>query len=153
MGRCGIVCLLAWRVQPKWPVTRRSAGRPARLATRAWKVYGEGPSVTDQAPRGQFGGARDVRPYTAEDFRFTAKGDTVYAFMMGWPEGGKAVIKTLAQGSEHYPEDIARVELRGSRGSLTFSRDTTGLEVKLPETRPNDYGICPEDYPQAGLKT
>ena len=55
------------------------------FATRPWKVYGEGPSVTTQAPSGQFGGARDVRPYTAEDIRFTSKGDSLYVFLMVWP--------------------------------------------------------------------
>jgi len=109
------------------------------FATRPWKVYGEGPSVTTAAPQGQFGGARDVRPYTAEDIRFTSKGDSLYAFVMAWPADGKVTIKTLAQGSEHYPKNIARVELLGSRGPLAFSRDTTGLMVTLPETKPNDY--------------
>ncbi len=102
------------------------------FATRPWKVYGEGPSVTNPAPRGQFGGARDVRPYTAEDIRFTAKGDVLYAFVMAWPESGRATIKTLAQGSEKFPKEIARVELLGNQGSLAFTRDTEGLVVTLP---------------------
>jgi alpha-L-fucosidase len=109
------------------------------FATRPWRVYGEGPSVATQAPRGQFGGARDVRPYTAGDVRFTSQGDLLYAFVMAWPADGKVTIKTLAQSSEHYPMDIARVELLGGSGPLTFSRDTTGLVVTLPHTKPNEY--------------
>jgi len=58
-------------------------------ATRPWKVYGEGPSVTSAGPRGQFGGARDVRTYTAEDVRFTVKGNTLFAFVMAWPEAAR----------------------------------------------------------------
>jgi alpha-L-fucosidase len=112
------------------------------FASRPWKVYGEGPSVTTAAPQGQFGGARDVRPYTAADIRFTSKGDSLYAFVMAWPADGKVTIKTLAQGSEHYPKDIARVELLGSRGRRAFSRDTTGLVVTLPETKPNEYAYA-----------
>ena len=84
-------------------------------ATRPWKTYGEGPSVTNVAPKGQFGGARDVRAYTSEDIRFTAKEDLLFAFMMAWPEGGKVTIKTLAQGSEQYPGNIAKVELLGAQ--------------------------------------
>ena len=45
----------------------------------------------------QFGGARDVRAYTAEDIRFTAKGDTLYAFVMAWPESGRVTLKSLAR--------------------------------------------------------
>jgi alpha-L-fucosidase len=112
-------------------------------ATRPWKVYGEGPStVAGNQTRGQFGGSRDVRPYTAEDFRFTAKGDTLYAFMMGWPESGKATIKSLAQGGENFPKEIARVELLGTGGPLTFTRDASGLVVNLPQKRPNDYAYA-----------
>ena len=108
-------------------------------ATRPWKVYGEGPStIASNQNRGQFGGSRDVRAYTAEDFRFTSKGDTVYAFMMGWPEGGKATIKSLAQNSENFPGEIAKVELLDA-GTLTFTRDASGLVVSLPEKKPNDF--------------
>jgi alpha-L-fucosidase len=118
------------------------------FATRPWKVYGEGPSVTKAAPRGHFfGSASDVRGgYTAEDMRFTAKGDLLYAFVLAWPENGQVMIKTLAQGSEHYPQNIARVELLGSHGDLLFihrhlrfTRDAAGLVVRLPAAKPNDY--------------
>ena len=88
-----------------------------------------------------FGGARDVRNYTSEDVRFTAKGETVYAFLMAWPENGKATIKSLAEGSEHFPKRIARVKLLGA-GSLKFKRDATGLVVNLPEKGPNDYAFA-----------
>jgi hypothetical protein len=44
-----------------------SVNGEAIFGTRPWKVYGEGPSVTEKAEGGTFGGARDVRraPYTA----------------------------------------------------------------------------------------
>jgi alpha-L-fucosidase len=105
--------------------------------SRPWVVFGEGPSTVAQA-RGQFGGARDVRPYTEEDFRFTSKGATVYAFMMGWPENGRATVKTLAQGSPHFPRGIGRVELVGG-GALRFARDATGLVVTLPDRKVGDF--------------
>ena len=109
-------------------------------ATRPWQVYGEGPSVDNPPPPGRFGGARDVQEYTAEDIRFMSKADALYAFVMAWPENGRATIKSLAQGSEHFPREIARVELLGA-GPVTFARDGTGLVVELPETRPNDYAF------------
>lgn len=83
-----------------------------------------------------------MRPYTAEDIRFTSKGDVLYAFVMAWPEGGKVSIKSLAQGSGNYPKEIARVELLGSKGPLAFSRDRTGLVVTLPGKRPDDYAYA-----------
>jgi len=113
----------------------------AIYATRPAKIYGEGPSTATQ-PKGQFGGARDVRKYTAEDYRFTAKGDILYAFMMAWPDNGKATIKSLAEGSENFPKAIARVELLGVDGPLQFTRDGGGLAVTLPETKPGDYAYA-----------
>ena len=106
-------------------------------STRPWKVYGEGPSVTNQAPRGQFGGARDVRPYTAEDLRFTMRGDTLYAFLMVWPESLSTVVKSLATHSPHLGgRKVAHVSLLGHAGKLAWTQDEQGLSVKLPTTPP-----------------
>jgi alpha-L-fucosidase len=108
------------------------------FGTRPWRVYGEGPSVTSPGPRGQFGGARDVRPYTSDDIRFTVKGDVLYAFAMAWPANGTLTIKSLAQGSADFPRGIARVDLLGTRGPLVFVRDASGLVVNLPAAKPDD---------------
>ncbi len=106
-------------------------------ATRPWKVYGEGPSVTAQAPRGQFGGARDVRAYTAGDMRFTMKGDSLYAFIMVWPETKSAVVKSLATNSPQIGErKVADVSLLGYGGKIEWTQDEKGLSVKLPDQPP-----------------
>ncbi|MGA3179865.1 MAG: alpha-L-fucosidase [Verrucomicrobiota bacterium] len=103
-------------------------------ATRPWKVYGEGPSVSSQAPRGQFGGARDVRPYTAEDMRFTMKGDTLYAFIMVWPGTKSTVVKRMAANSPQIGErKVADVSLLGHGGKIEWTQDEQGLSVKLPD--------------------
>ena len=72
------------------------------------------------------------RPYTAEDIRFTTKGDTLYAFALGWPADGKLDIKTLARDSPQYPKGIERVEALGDGAPLSFTRDQSGLFVTLP---------------------
>ncbi len=108
--------------------------------TRPWSVYGEGPSTVTQA-RGQFGGARDVGTYNAEDFRFTKKGDIVYAFLMNWPANGKITIKSMATNSANFPKEVAKVELLGA-GQLKFDRTDAGLSVSLPDQKPNDFAYC-----------
>ena len=113
----------------------------AIYATRPWTTYGEGPSTTTTQPKGQFGGARDVRTYTPEDLRFTQKGDTVYAFLMAWPDSGKATIKSLASNSDKYPKQIAKIELLGA-GDLKFSRTPEALTITLPDQKPNDYAYA-----------
>ena len=111
-------------------------------ATRPCKVFGEGPATTAVVPRGQ------LATYKSEDVRFTVKGDTLYAFVMNWPADGKAVIKTLAQGAEVFPRDIARVELLGA-GAVKFTRDATGLAISLPDKKPNDYAYGFKITPKA----
>jgi alpha-L-fucosidase len=110
----------------------------AIYGTRPWVVHGEGPSTTAPQRRGM---GTDVRVYTSDDYRFTKKGDVVYAFAMSWPENGKATIKSLAQGSENFPREIAKVELLGA-GPVTFSRDASGLMVNMPDKKPNDYAYA-----------
>jgi alpha-L-fucosidase len=110
-------------------------------ATRPFEVYGEGPSTAAQ-PRGQFGGARDVRGYTSEDVRYTKKGEAVYAFVLDWPTDGKAVLKTLAEGAKAYPGKVGKVELLGSEEGVKFTRDGSGLVVSLPESKPNAFAYC-----------
>jgi len=104
--------------------------------TRPFAVYGEGPTTTAPAPASHFGGITDVRPYTARDIRYTARRDTVYAFVMEWPEDGRVVLKSLAAGSAAYPRPIGRVELLGG-GPMRFHRDAGGLTVTLPVEKPN----------------
>jgi alpha-L-fucosidase len=108
----------------------------AIYSTRPYTVYGEGPSVTATAPRGQFGGARDVRNYTPQDFRFTARGDTLYAFIMSWP-GEQALIASLA--TDKSPGRVGKVELLGHPGDLAFTHDAQGLSVRLPQNPANEH--------------
>jgi alpha-L-fucosidase len=111
-------------------------------ATRPWKTYGEGPSTTRAPARGQFGGARDVRPYTSNDIRFTCKGDTVFAFVMGWPADNKVTITSLGTSSPNFPKAIAKVEMLGVDAPLTFTREAGGLTVNFPDKKPNDYAYA-----------
>jgi len=54
-------------------------------ATRPWKIFGEGPSTMPAPQRPDRPGfnERGRKPLTAQDVRFTQKGQTLYAFVMG----------------------------------------------------------------------
>ena len=111
-------------------------------ATRPWKVYGEGPSTTATAPRSRFGGASDFRTYTSEDVRFTTKGDSLYAFIMAWPESRSAVIKSLATNSPHIDgRKVAKISLLGYGGKIEWTQDAQGLNVNLPPTPPSASAV------------
>jgi alpha-L-fucosidase len=109
----------------------------AIYGTRPFAVFGEGPP---DIVTGNFN-EKTQRAYTAEDIRFTQKGDILYAFAFVWPTGGKLTIKTLARGAAIYPKPIQRVDLIGA-GPLTFAQDASGLTLNLPANAPNEYAYA-----------
>ena len=113
----------------------------AIFGTRPWKLYGEGPSTEAKPEAGTFGGAQDVqkRPYTAQDVRFTQKGNTLYAILMAWPENHEALIKALGAGSADLSgKKIAAVSLLGHPGKIQYTQESAGLRIQMPATPPCD---------------
>jgi alpha-L-fucosidase len=102
----------------------------AVYGTRPWRVFGGGPTPVTG---GHF--KERVVPFTAQDVRFTRKGEVVYAILLGWPGDGETVtLEELA--AERAPERLGRVTLLGHDGELDWSRDAAGLHVKLPGEAP-----------------
>ena len=98
----------------------------AIFATRPWRKFGEGP--TQPPPAGAFGEEKQ-KPYTAEDVRFTKKGDALYAIFLDWPERESAI---QSLGTNALPDAvIERVDLLGG-GELQFRRDGDALRLTLP---------------------
>ena len=106
----------------------------AIYGTRPFKVFGEGPPepITQNFDE-------KTRVHTAEDIRFTTRGNTLYAFVLAWPTDGTVRIKTLRKGGEHTPHAIHRVELIGAHGALKTRQTADALEVTLPPNKPNPY--------------
>lgn len=105
--------------------------------TVPWKVYGEGPTKVQPG----FGHDVDTKPYTAEDFRFTQKGNTVYAIQMAWPSDGRAVIQALGSRQQGNGLEVTNVTLLGSDGKLEFHQTSEALEVQLPAPPARDRGV------------
>jgi alpha-L-fucosidase len=80
---------------------------------------------------------RQRKLLTAEDFRFTAKENTLYAFSMGWPKR-EAVVKAL----ESNVEQVRKVELLGYKGRLRWKQEADGLKVQLPVEKPCDHAVA-----------
>ena len=107
--------------------------------TRPWKIYGEGPSTKVAPSTERFNESK--RPdLTSEDVRFTTKGSTLYAFVMGWPEK-EAVVQALGTASPQAPGKIVNVELLGYKGALDWKQDDAALRVTMPAEKISDIGI------------
>jgi len=108
--------------------------------TRPWKIFGEGPGTAASAQGGQFNeNAR--KDLTAEDVRFTRKGDVLYAFVMGWPEY-QAVVRPLALKTALRVGAIRQVELLGFDGKLEWTQDDGGLKIFRPPRKPCDHAFA-----------
>jgi alpha-L-fucosidase len=108
----------------------------AIYGTRPWRTYGEGPT---KVAGGSFHDT-DTANYTAEDFRFTTKGDTLYVIGLAWPANGQAVVRSLAAtvGSE----PVASLALLGGDPSLRFEQKADGLHVYLPSSSTAKYAYA-----------
>jgi len=123
----------------------------AIYGTRPWKKFGEGPtqlanpgnlSEPDRIHREAVGDVW-LPAYTGKDWRFTTKGDTLYAIAMNWPyTGGTITSLPISAGR------ITGVELFG-HGPVEFSQDGSGLHLQLPTQRPGNHAYA---FKITGLK-
>lgn len=108
--------------------------------TRPWKIFGDGP-VASAPPSGDVRFNESSRKdLSADDVRFTTKGDTLYAFVMGWPRDNRAVIKALSSAGPLSVGRIEHVALLGS-GPVDWSQKDNGLQLRLPDRKPSDHAI------------
>ena len=102
----------------------------AIYATRPWTVCGEGPQL-ENAPAVEAQGFNEGkgRPFTGEDVRYTQKGDTLYAFVLGRPAERVTFTALAGIGAE-------RVEQLGV-GPVEWDMGGSGLVVnpRLDEVR------------------
>ena len=109
----------------------------AIYATRPWKVYGEGPTAV---VGGSFADTKR-EAFGPRDIRFTARGDLLYAIVLGWPEGGEVVIRSLGSQLKLYGQAIGKIEMLGVAEPLQWRQGVRGLRVKLPAERPNEHAF------------
>lgn len=99
--------------------------------TRPWRVFGEGPAMAKQAPLTAQGfNEGKGAPLCAEDFRFTARGDILYASAFGLPSDGHWRLRNLARGRH---VSVQRVDLVGGAQALPFEQTADGLMVRVPD--------------------
>jgi len=112
--------------------TWMKANSESIYGTRPWKIFGEGPAQQAAAALNAQGfNEGKGKPFTSEDIRFAAKGNTLYVTALGWPVTDKLVIKSLAENSQYFPAAIQKIEWVHTKQSLAFERNENGLIVYL----------------------
>jgi alpha-L-fucosidase len=109
----------------------------AIYGTRPWKSFGEGPT---KVRAGSFHDT-DTTGYTAEDFRFTVKGKTLYAIELGWPSRGEAVVRSLGSSAMN-GQTIRSVILLGPEAKVRFRQQADGLRMALPVEAQGKYAYA-----------
>lgn len=101
----------------------------AIYGTRTWEVFGEGP--TKQEKSGMF---LDKITYTDKDVRYTSKGNTVYAIVLGWPGDEKPVTLTsfTTEVLGNKAPKVKKISILGSDEKVTFKQDDKGLHFTTP---------------------
>lgn len=106
----------------------------AIYGSSTWNVFGEGP--TKQEKSGMF---LDKLVYTAQDIRYTKKGDDVYAIVLGWPgDNVEMVLEAFSKEALTDRPKIKSVSILGSDEKIVFSLDDSGLHLKTPSSIVDD---------------
>ncbi|MCL1795104.1 MAG: alpha-L-fucosidase [Oscillospiraceae bacterium] len=99
--------------------------------TRPWRKFGEGDTQV------LIEGFTEAKTnWNSSDYRFTKKGNTLYAFVLKAPENNVAVIKSLDES-----EKVKSVRILGG-GELQFAQSFGALTIKMPESLPTRYTNC-----------
>lgn len=106
--------------------------------TRPWKIFGEGPT---KIVEGAFTDTKRT-PFTSDDIRFTAKGDTVYAIVLKNPGSGQIRIKALGSNSEHAFSDIKSVSLLGDGSVVGWNLHADELVIDVEGCSGSEYPIA-----------
>jgi alpha-L-fucosidase len=101
--------------------------------TRPWKVWGEKPAAAATVPFVRYNNERGTAAsYTAKDVRFTAKGETLYAFLLAAPTEDLQ-IASLGKKSKYQVKDIVSVNMLGSNEKIVWSQQDTALVITKPK--------------------
>jgi len=109
--------------------------------TRCWRQAMEGPT---EVKEGQFTDAND-KVFTSKDFRFTRKGQNIYAFCLNFPEDGKVSIEALADADASclpkFHGIIKNISILGSDVAPEWERDERALHVTAKGIK-TDMPVC-----------
>ena len=110
--------------------------KDAVYGSRPWRKSGEGNVCIHE---GQFTD-NDELQYTEADIRFTVRGDSIYAFIMRFPENGEVTIRSLGDSADQNTAEfhglIEDVSILGyAAASVKWTKDSSGLHLKVGGVR------------------
>jgi alpha-L-fucosidase len=101
----------------------------AIYGTSPWRVFHDGPQLSNEAAK-----APKRSTGSPVDIRFTAKGDSLYAICLAWPDQDVVVRALAKKGAAH--KAIATVRMLGSEEAITWRQTDDGLTLSVPREKP-----------------
>jgi alpha-L-fucosidase len=108
--------------------------------TQPWKIFGEGPASAGAKLRAEGFNEGKGKPFSAEDYRFTIKSNTLYAIELGWPTNG-VNIKSLGKSANLLEGKIRKIELLGSGEEIKWKQTPDALVIDQPKNEPNHFAV------------
>lgn len=109
----------------------------AIYGTRPWKIYGEGGTKVVEGHLSE----EKNKDNTAEDIRFTTKGDTLYAMVLDWP-GNSLLIRSLGRNAGLLQRKITSIQMLGDNKNLPFEVQNEGLRITMPENKIGNHAFA-----------
>lgn len=108
----------------------------AIYGTKPWYTFGEGPTVE---PEGHFKNHKEFLKvkYTSEDIRYTVKGSTIYATVLG-SRSNAFTMKAFAKSNLKDALDIKNVSILGSDREVEWNYSDEGLTIAAGLELTND---------------
>ena len=106
----------------------------AIYGTRCWKISGEGPT---ESASGSF--VDQKKPFTAQDIRFTVKGDTLFAITLALPSANNSI---KALGIKSGNGIIEKLEMVGSQEKLLWKQEADALVIRPSKTYPAENCVA-----------
>ena len=113
--------------------------------TRPWATFGEMKELAKVITGNH---SENKLKYSADEYRFTKKGDTIYAFAMGIPQNDVQIC-ALGKNAPFATGSVSKVSLLGN-GDVDFEQKADALYIKLPATPASKHVLC---FKIEGLKT
>lgn len=114
----------------------------AIFGSRPWKVFGEGEVKMQNSS--SFGDNEKLQASLSEkDIRFTQKGGSVYAFVLGFPTAETISVRSLGRKSDQMNgRKIRSVRMLGTDRKVRWQQKDEALIITMPQVKNTGLTVC-----------